>query len=76
METFVVRVYRRECVMAPARRAYDRVAVIGIVEHADGGTRKAFHAVEELWAVLARSGNERSTGEAGDLGAVPHESEQ
>ena len=53
MDTFVVRVYRREPRTESARRSHDQVAVTGIVENAATGARTTFHDTEQLWAVLA-----------------------
>jgi len=54
-ESYVVRIYRREAQEASrARRCYDRLALDGIVEDAEGGGRWSFHGIEELWEFLAR----------------------
>jgi len=53
MDTFVVRVYRREPRTEPARRSHDQVAVTGIVENTTTGARTTFHDTEQLWTVLA-----------------------
>jgi len=54
-ENYVVRIYRREAKRhAPARRDYDRLALDGVVEEAEGGGRWSFHGIEELWEFLAR----------------------
>ena len=54
-ESYVVRIYRREKKGALARRGYDRVLLDGIVEAAEGGRRKSFHGIDELWELLARA---------------------
>lgn len=53
LDTFVVRIYRRELRTEPARCGHDQVAVTGIVENAATGARTTFHDTEQLWAVLA-----------------------
>jgi hypothetical protein len=54
-ESYVVRIYRREKKAAPARRGHDKVLLDGIVEEAEGGGRKSFHGIDQLWALLARA---------------------
>ena len=54
-ESYVIRIYRREKKAAPARRSHDRVSLDGIVEEAEGGGRKSFHGIDELWELLART---------------------
>ncbi len=61
MESYIVRLYRHGPRTAPARRAHDAIALTGVVEHALSGERRAFHDIEELWAILA----ERKTPAAG-----------
>jgi len=62
-ESYVVRIYRREKKQAPARRGNDRVLLDGIVEAAEGGRRKSFHGIDELWELLARApGRSRRSG--------------
>ena len=53
MDTFVVRVYRREPRADRARRNHDRAALTGIVENTATGTQTTFHEPGQLWAVLA-----------------------
>ena len=58
-ESYVVRIYRREKKETPARRAYDRVLLDGVVEATEDGRRKSFHGIDELWELLARTAKRR-----------------
>lgn len=48
MESYIVRVYRRDP-KEPARMS-------GLVEIVESRARRAFHGSEELWAILAEAG--------------------
>jgi hypothetical protein len=52
-DSYVVRIFRREARVDPARRAHDRVALTGIVEDPGSGAQRAFRDIEELWALLS-----------------------
>jgi len=63
-ESYVIRIYRKDSLPAPMRRAeggrrdYDRMAMTGIVEIVEREEQRAFHGIEELWGIL--SGAKRS----------------
>ena len=62
-ETYVVRIYRRNCTALPRpgagarRRRHDQVTLAGVVEDVEVGDRRVFHDIGELWAILAHSEN-------------------
>jgi len=60
-DSYVIRIFRRVRRKGEVRRAHDRVALTGTVEHASSGESMAFHDIEELWEVLTRAGT-KSTG--------------
>ena len=45
MESFIVRIYRRE--------AKHRARLVGVVEKVGTANRKVFRTIQELWTVLA-----------------------
>lgn len=57
-ESYIVRIYRKQELPEAmrhaneGRRLYDRIALTGMVEGAEGGERLAFHNAEELWSAL------------------------
>jgi hypothetical protein len=53
-DSYVIRIYRRGARPGAARRAYDRVALTGTIEHTASGVSESFHDIEELWTVLAQ----------------------
>ena len=55
-DSYVIRIYRREPKSGKSGADGDRPHLIGVVEVPGTGHRQAFHGVEELWAVLARTG--------------------
>lgn len=54
MDSFVVRVYRRNFRADTVRDAAARATVVGMVENAAGTERHKFQSIEELWAILSR----------------------
>ena len=59
-ESCVIRIYRKEAsagVDPGTRRRTDRIALAGMVEFVEGGTRRPFHDIEELWTILTGSRN-------------------
>ena len=52
--TFVVRIYRRVRA-GSGRRRHDRIALAGLIEDVEIGERRAFHDIEELWAILSHT---------------------
>lgn len=53
MDSYVVRIFRRDPHAGPGRRAHDGIALAGMIEEADSGRRQSFHDIEELWAILS-----------------------
>ena len=56
-DSYVVRIYRRP---PPSEKAgvHDGTSrLVGVVENPGNGQRRAFHDIEELWAVLAQTGS-------------------
>ncbi|HEX9626639.1 MAG TPA: hypothetical protein VGA00_06850 [Acidiferrobacterales bacterium] len=52
MNSYIVRIYRREPAAGSGRRAQDAPVLTGTVEDPDSGVRTGFHGIEELWAIL------------------------
>jgi hypothetical protein len=55
MDSYIVRIYRRQSCPGAARRARDGVTLIGVVEDARDGTQRCFHDMEQLWSVLVKT---------------------
>ncbi len=55
-DSYVVRIYRRTPASPKDGVGDDRPYLIGVVEDPGTGKRRAFHNIEELWAVLAETG--------------------
>lgn len=51
MDSYVVRVVRRQIL-----NQEDIPGLDGVVEQVEGGERRAFHNADELWAILADTG--------------------
>jgi hypothetical protein len=58
-QSYIVRIYRREKRGGMARRAQDRVAITGVVENVSDGLRQGFNDIDQLWAILAKTGRAR-----------------
>ena len=56
-DSYVVRIYRRTPPSAKAGVHDDTPHLIGVVENPGTGRRRAFHDIEELWAMLAETGS-------------------
>jgi len=55
-DSYVVRIYRRALPSGKAGVHDDTPRLIGVVENPGTGQRRAFHGIEELWAILADTG--------------------
>lgn len=54
-DSYIVRIYRRTPPSAKDAARDDRPPLIGVVENPGTGRRRAFHDIEELWALLAET---------------------
>ena len=54
-DSYIVRIYRRTPPSAKDGVQDDRPPLIGVVENPVTGRRRAFHDIEELWALLAET---------------------
>lgn len=55
-DSYIVRIYRRTPQGGTDGVQADRPRLIGVVENPATGRRRAFHDIEELWALLAGAG--------------------
>ena len=56
-DSYVVRIYRRTPPSGKDGVRDDRPRLVGVVETPGTGQRRAFHDIEELWALLAETGS-------------------
>ena len=56
-DSYVVRIYRRTPPTGKDGIHDETPRLIGVVENPGTGQRRAFHDIEELWAVLAQTGS-------------------
>ena len=54
-DSYVVRIYRRTPPSGKDGVHDEKPRLIGVVENPGSGRRRAFHDIEELWAVLAET---------------------
>lgn len=55
-DSYIVRIYRRTPPSGTDAVRDDRPRLTGVVEDPGTGQRRAFHDIEELWAVFAETG--------------------
>ena len=55
-DSYVIRIFRRAPPGAKAGERHDAPRLTGVVESPATGRRQAFHDIEKLWAVLAKTG--------------------
>ena len=55
-DSYVIRIFRRAPPGARASVRREAPCLTGVVESPATGRRQAFHDIEELWAVLAKTG--------------------
>jgi len=58
VDSYVIRIFRREPRATKGKRTRDGTAVTGVVEYADSGLQAVFHDIETLWSILLK---ERAT---------------
>lgn len=74
-ESYVIRIYRKEPMPAPMQRAggsrrhHDHIALTGVIEMVEHGERRAFHDIEELWAILTGTAGGKQDGHHQDADA-------
>lgn len=56
-DSYIVRIYRRASSNAKAGVHDGTPRLVGVVESPGTGQRRAFHDIEELWKMLAKTGS-------------------